>query len=264
MLPIYSLIIFTKTNRTIASEKFHIEKLISYFSGRNFITIKDILEFYRWLEPNVKASTINWRVHHLTSKGVLNRIGIGKFNISNTKIYIPEVNKRIKSFNNILRRQFPFLAFCFWQTSFLNEFMVHQPGKFYLIIEAEKSSIESVFYYLKEKKYSVFLEPTEEIIDKYFPEDKEPIIIKSIVSEAPTQDVNGVNTVTIEKILVDVFCDNIIFSAQQGSEMVNIFKYAFDKYTINENRMLRYADRRRKKENLNNFLNSVSKFRQQT
>jgi hypothetical protein len=195
---------------------------------------------------------------------VLNRIGIGKFTISKTRIYVPEVNKRIRFFNSILNRQFPFLTFCFWRTSLLNEFMVHQPGKFYLLIEAEKSSIESVFYYLKEKKYSVFLEPTEEIIDKYFPEDKEPIIIKSLVSEAPIQNVNGVNTVMIEKILVDVFCDNIIFSAQQGSEMVNIFKSAFDKYTVNENRMLRYANRRRKKENLNIFLNSVSKFRQQT
>ncbi len=196
--------------------------------------------------------------------GIVNRIGVGKFNISKTNIYIPEVTKRIKLFNTILKRQFPFITFCFWQTSLFNEFMVHQPGKFNFLIEAERSSIESVFFNLKEKKYSVFLEPTEEIIDKYFPDDKEPIIIKSLVTEAPTQNVNGVNTVTIEKILVDVFCDNIIFSAQQGSEMVNIFKSAYDKYTINENRMLRYADRRRMKENLNIFLNSVSKFRQQT
>lgn len=196
--------------------------------------------------------------------GIVNRIGVGKFNISKTNIYIPEVTKRIKLFNTILKRQFPFITFCFWQTSLFNEFMVHQPGKFNFLIEAERSSIESVFFYLKEKKYSVFLEPTEEIIDKYFPDDKEPIIIKSLVTEAPTQNVNGVNTVTIEKILVDVFCDNIIFSAQQGSEMVNIFKSAYDKYTINENRMLRYADRRRMKENLNIFLNPVSKYRQQT
>jgi hypothetical protein len=195
---------------------------------------------------------------------VLNRIGIGKFTISKTRTFVPEVKKRMKNFNSILKRQFPFLTFCFWDTSLLNEFMNHQPGKFYLLIEAEKGSIESVFYYLKEKKYSVFLEPTEEIIDKYFPEDKEPIIIKSLISEAPIQNVNGVNTVTIEKVLVDIFCDKIIFSAQQGSEMVNIFKSVFDKYTVNENRMLRYAERRRKKENLSVFLNSVSKYRQQT
>jgi len=45
--------------------------------------------------------------------------------------------------------------------------------------------------------------------------------------------------------------------------MKNIFREAFDKYVINENKMLRYADRRRKKESFNEFLNIVSKFRQQ-
>ena len=62
---------------------------------------------------------------------------------------------------------------------------------------------------------------------------------------------------------MDIFTDEIVFAAQQGSEMQFIFKAAFDRYTINENRMLRYADRKRKKEVLDNYLNKVSKFRQQ-
>ena len=65
-------------------------------------------------------------------------------------------------------------------------------------------------------------------------------------------------------MLVDVFCDSIIFDAQQGSEMKMIFKESFKKYTVNENKMLRYADRRRKKKELNKYLNIISIFRQQT
>jgi hypothetical protein len=215
-------------------------------------------------EPNVKASTVNWRVYNIINMGILKRIGIGKFNLSADNIYTPEINKKIKSLYLKLKFQFPFLTFCIWETSTFNEFMVHQPGKFFLLVETEKSSTESVFYYLKEKKYSVFHKPSEEIISKYISEDEEPIVIKSLVSEAPIQNIKGVNTVTIEKMLVDIFCDDIIFSAQQGSEMTNIFKTAIEKYTVKENRMLRYADRKRKKESFNNFLNSVSKFRQQT
>jgi hypothetical protein len=63
---------------------------------------------------------------------------------------------------------------------------------------------------------------------------------------------------TIEKILVDIFCDDVIFSAQQGAEKRTIFKEAFAKYTINQNKMLRYADRRRKKEELNQYVKSFS------
>ena len=64
-------------------------------------------------------------------------------------------------------------------------------------------------------------------------------------------------------MLVDVFCDDVILSAQQGSEMRTIFQEAMDKYTVNENRMIRYADRRRKKKAFMDYLSSVSNLRQQ-
>ncbi len=214
------------------------------------------------MEPEIKVTTINWRIYNFIRAGILSRIGMGKFKISMTKIYIPELSKRIKLLDTVLKRQFPFTGFCLWQSSLFNEFMVHQPGKFFILIEAERDSLESVFYFLKDKKFTAFLEPTEDIIDKYFPEDKEPIVIKKLVSEAPIQIRNGISTTTIEKLLVDVFCDTTIFSAQQGPELINIYKSAFSKYTINENRMLRYANRRQKKESLNIFMDSVFKFRQ--
>ena len=136
--------------------------------------------------------------------------------------------------------------------------MVHQPGKFYILVETEKESMESVFYFLKENKYSVYLNPDPDIINKYLSSEKNAVIIKPLVSEAPLQNIKDVNTITIEKMLVDIFCDDIIFSAQQGSEMKNIFNEAIKKYTVNESRMLRYADRRRRKEDLIKYLKTIS------
>lgn len=141
--------------------------------------------------------------------------------------------------------------------------MVHQPGRFYTLVEAEKDSNESLFYFLKGTYKSVFLDPTSDILSHYASSEIETMIIKPLVSEAPAQYVQGVRTATLEKVLVDIFCDETIFAAQQGNEMQTIFKNAFEKYTVNENKMLRYADRRRKKEAFNNYLNKVSKFRQQ-
>ncbi len=132
--------------------------------------------------------------------------------------------------------------------------MIQQPGRFYLMVEVEKDAVQSVFFFLKEARYSVFIEPTKEIIEKYIPDEKETLIVKSLVTEAPLQKIEGINMVTIEKMLVDIFCDKIIFSAQQGSEMRTIFKEALNKYTVNENRMLRYADRRRRKERFSDYL----------
>lgn len=190
--------------------------------------------------------------------GVLNRIGRGTFETGEGKNYIPEIAPKLKSIYTKLKKEFPFLEICIWNTSALNEFMLHQSGSFYILVEVEKEATQSVFYFLKEANYSVFIDPTNDILDKYLPDNKDSIIITSLVTEAPTQTINGVNTTSIEKMLVDIFCDDVIFSAQQGAEMRIIFKEAISKYTVNESRMLRYADRRGKKEVFKKYINSIS------
>lgn len=193
----------------------------------------------------------------MVQKGVLNRIGRGKFQLGKGRSYLPEISPKLKSIYSKLRKEFPYLKICIWNTSALNEFMLHQSGNFYILIEVEKEAVQSIFYFLKEANCSVFIEPTNDILDKYLPADKDSLIITSLITEAPIQTINGMNTVSLEKMLVDIFCDEIIFSAQQGKEMRTIFKEAFAKYTINENRMLRYSDRRGKKEALKEYMDSI-------
>jgi len=147
---------------------------------------------------------------------------------------------------------------CVWNTSILNEFMLHQPNQFFVLIETDKETTNAVFYFLREVKKTVFIDPTKDILEKYVVNENQVFIVKSLVSEAPIQNVNGVETASIEKILVDVFCNDIVFSAQQGTEMRTIFKEAFEKYTINQSKMLRYADRRRRKKELTQFVNTIS------
>lgn len=193
--------------------------------------------------------------------GALKRIGRGKFVIGQGKIFIPEISSKIKSIHSKIVKEFPYLNLCIWDTSSFNEFMIHQPGRFYILVEVEKETTQSVFYYLKENKFSVFVEPTKELIEKYIPYEKETLIVKSLVSEAPVQTIHKIMVPTLEKMLVDIYCDDLIFAAQQGSEMRNIFQEGISKYSINENRMLRYADRRRKKNSFREYLNSFSNIR---
>jgi len=243
--------------------KLNIEELKRVFKDVQSLNTDDIVKFYRINEPELNTATINWRIYILVQMGILTRIGRGKYTLGNSKIFIPEINSKLKTINSKLKKEFPFLDICLWTTSSFNEFMVHQPGRFYILIEVEKDAAQAVFYFLKQAKYSVFIDPTEDLIEKYLPDEKETLIVKPLVTEAPTQKIEGLNTTTIEKMLVDVFCDDVIFAAQQGSEMRTIFQEATNKYTVNENRMIRYAARRRKKETFMNYLSSVSKIRQQ-
>lgn len=193
----------------------------------------------------------------------MQRIGRGKFRLGEGRKYIPEITSETKSIFKKLKAEFPYTNFCVWNTSVLNEFMQHQPGRYFLLVETDKETTNSVFYFLREKIKSVFIEPTNDILEKYVVNEKEVVVVKPLISEAPTQNINGVVSVTIEKMLVDIFCDEVIFSAQQGAEKRTIFEEAFTKYTINQSKMLRYADRRRKKEELNNYVKKISNLWQQ-
>lgn len=100
----------------------------------------------------------------------------------------------------------------------------------------------------------MFLDPSQEIMDKYVVNASEPIIITRLTTEAPTQKVNKVVTQTIEKLLVDIYCDPILFAAQQGAELKRIYQTAFDKYNVNNTKMLRYASRRNKREEIKDYI----------
>lgn len=254
------LIFASNCTFTIATETLNIDKLQKHFKGKNTFVNKDIALFYKQFEPKVKATTVNWRVYTLVQSGVLSRIGRGKFTLGERKNFVPQISPDLKKLYGKLRKQFPYLQICTWHTSLINELMLHQPGRFHTLVEVEKDAMEPVFFFLKENKTNVFIDPTTDILSRYASGNKETTIVKSLVSEAPMQTVQEVQTATIEKMLVDIFCDQTIFAAQQGGEMQNIFKEAYNRYTINESAMLRYADRRRRKGKLSEFFSKVSKF----
>lgn len=235
-----------------------------HFKSKSVFETQDIVAFYEQTEKDIKQTTVNWRVHTLVQSGVLQRIGRGKFTLGEGRNYVPEISSATKAIFKKLKAGFPFANLCVWNTSVINEFMQHQPNRFFVLVETDKETTNSVFYFLREIKKSVFVEPTTDILEKYIVNEKEVFIVKPLISEAPTQNVNNVETTTIEKMLVDIFCDDVIFSAQQGAEMRTIFKEAFAKYTINQSKMLRYANRRRKKEELNQFVKTISQLWQKS
>ena len=242
----------------IAINKLHTDQLERHFKSKAVFETQDIVAFYKQTESGIKPTTVNWRIYALVQAGVLQRIGRGKFTLGEGKNYVPEISQTTKNIFKKLKAEFPYTNLCVWSTSVLNEFMLHQPNQFFVLIETDKETINAVFYFLREIKKTVFIDPAKDILEKYVVNENEVFVVKSLVSEAPTQNINGVETATIEKILVDIFCDDVIFSAQQGSEMRTIFKEVFEKYTINQSKMLRYADRRRKKEELNIFAKTIS------
>lgn len=235
----------------------HITKLKQRFEGLNDFKTIDIADFYRNFEPDLKSTTINWRVYSLVEKGILERIGKGVFKIGKTWVFVPNMDNKTKAISNKLQSKFPFSTFCIWNTSLLNEFSVHISNNHFTLVEVERESLESVFLSLKEKYNAVFLNPNADMLEQYVFNASNPIIVKPLISEAPLQRIKNINTATIEKILVDLFCDEDLFQIYQGRERNIIFKEAYSKYTINNTKLLRYASRRGRKDELEKYLNQI-------
>ena len=126
--------------------------------------------------------------------------------------------------------------------------MLHVPNVNMLFIEVEKGSEEHVFYFLSSIQKNVFLNPSEELLMRYANNNQTIYIVKNLVSGAPIQEIKKVSVPTIEKIIVDLIIDNKMLSAFQEKDLDTILDNVFDYYTINEDKLLHYANRRGKKE----------------
>src|SRR3546814_17706287 len=103
----------------------------------------------------------------LKKSGVLQRKGRGWYSFEKGILYEPDITKPLKWLYQKIHKQFPYLDICLWNSKSLNEFMIHQPGRFYQFVETDKDATESIFYFLKEQKENVLLNPSDEILTRY-------------------------------------------------------------------------------------------------
>ena len=172
-------------------------------------------------------------------------------------VFKPEIEEIQKKIYTKIEKQFPNLKQCIWTTKILNEFMLHIPSKFITILQVEKNALEPVYEFLKEQNFrNVYIEPEEKEIQRYIYETETAIILQSLISKTPTQKVKKITTTTIEKIIVDLYCDKKLFDAFQGSELVYIINNAYNRYSIDATKIISYARRRRREIDIIEFLSN--------
>jgi len=184
---------------------------------------------------------------------ILRRIGRGIYSLGSVKAYSPEISSRERTVARLVKANFPDISFCIWSSGLLNEFAHHLSGYPFILLDVEREVAESVYYQVKGNFSGVFLRPPKEIIETLLPDFRLPIVIRYLATESPITMSKGIPTVSIEKLLADIYCD-MEFLYTEGSERRAIFRNAFDRYTVNLSRLLRYADRKGKKEVLEKYL----------
>jgi len=223
-------------------------------SGRTF-TREELFNFYNAFEPALNSNTFAWRIHDLKAKKIISTVSRSQFSLAYKPIYAPTIDKNLKELYTRLQNAFPHSRKAVWSTQWVNEFMLHIPGRYATLIEAEKGSLESIFYFLKDHKYkNVFVEPGKKEIDLYISASDHSIILKPMVSLSPLQSQKKITSPALEKILLDIFAERDVFNAFQGHELSIIFNNAYNRYQVNFSTLMAYARRRGRSKPLAEFL----------
>ncbi len=232
-----------------------IEQLKQAFKARESFSRDELLDFYRQFEPGLSESTFRWRIHNFRQKKLLRAISKNEFTFDYKPAYKPQVSDyEIKLFN-FLEKEFAPIKKTVWSTQIINEFMLHMPARHFILVEAEKETTETVFHSLIDNNIkNVFLRPSEKEMQRYISENDNAVIVHSLISKAPLWPVKNKNFITIEKLLVDLFADRKTFYTYQGNELTVIFNNAFRRYAIDFTKLLSYAKRRKRKNDLIRFL----------
>lgn len=241
------------TIKTILAEA--LEKHIgSYFKGNDRLPKQKLVGSIKKDFPDWSDNTINMYLSKLKKEGIINSPSRGIYELDSHTPFQPNISTTLKRIFNKIKKEFPYITFCVWDSVWLNDFMRHQPFKHYIVVEVEKDASESVFKFLTETIKNVFFNPNEEIFDRYIHNQDEVIIVKNMVSESPIIEKDKISIPALEKLLVDMLIDTTLFSAQQ-SEKEFVMRSVMGKYTLNELKMRRYAVRRNREDEIGKLIN---------
>lgn len=133
--------------------------------------------------------------------------------------------------------------------------IVQQPKN--LIVEVSRSNIEHTVFMLKKhfpdvvdiRKAYLMIEDLHDFI-----------LVKPFTSESPVFQEEGIPVPTIEKMMVDRISDKE-YGKRSLEDSVQMYQRIMETYSVNTSRLLRYATRKGKKEEVNQILSQINKNR---
>jgi hypothetical protein len=236
-------------------------EIATYFKDKGYFNRDALRSFLTDLIPEITENALTWRIYDLVKRKVIDQVKLGVYTISNKRTYQPYITDELAQLSKIVAKEFHGLDYSLWSTAWLNDFTRHQLGSTFYILEVEKDFVEEVFHgYSEHKEYRVFLDPKKEIMERYVGGEIS-IVIKPLVSRSPKKKMAfkenpeiKIEVPSLEKILLDVYSDDATFFAIKGSEMDSLFENALKRYRINFTKLLSYARRRNKEDQVKGYL----------
>ena len=206
----------------------------------------------------ISKVTLSWYLRKLVEDNALFKVGRGIYSIKRrrTSAYSPRLSKKALITGKAISKAFPYITVSVFDGNILSDFQHHLSTNNLHYIEVDRDAMESVFHFLKQKRYVAFLNPDKEFTYNNIDISRDAFVVKPLISESPLTEFQGVKTPKLEKILVDILRDDDM-DYLHGNEWIQIFKNAHKLYSINRTAMLRYASRRNARAAIENAIKKI-------
>lgn len=154
-----------------------------------------------------------------------------------------------------ISEKYPSAHFTVFETALMNDFLNHLVAQNTVFVQVEKDISVFAFRFLQELGYEHLLyKPKKADYALYW--EKDCIVVTDMISEAPLS-ATAPHEICLEKMLVDMYCDKLISSAYSKSEYPEVLKQAVETYHFEPAKMMRYARRRGKENELKKILEEI-------
>lgn len=233
--------------------------ILSYARGRDSFRFAELFAYLNSLFVISKV-TLSWYLREMVKERVLCKLGRGIYTARNvqTNEYTPRLSsKTIKTCKSI-SKAFPFISVSGLDGEVLADFQHHLSSNNIHYIEVDREALEPVFHFLKQEGHTAYIKPDKEFVYDNIDFSKDAFIVKPLITESPMTEIQGVKTPRLEKILVDIYCDDDM-DYLHGNEWSRIFDNAHALYSVNRTTMLRYASRRNAKAAIEKAIENLGK-----
>lgn len=221
-------------------------------------TRKQLMAVFRKAVPTLTESSFQWTLGRVLKSGDLFRIGYDGYALPSREVhsfYAPLYSEHAERVMKLVDDVYPYVSFTVFETVLMNEFLNHLIAQNTIFISVEKDSSPFVFRTLQEAGCgNIMLKPSRNTFNLYWTQDS--IVVIDMVSEAPLAK-DAPHRITIEKMLVDLYCDKLIAGMYSLAEFPSVLEQACKKYQVDRVRLLRYARRRNKESEVREILFSI-------
>lgn len=213
----------------------------------------DLLTLLRAEFPDLSDATLTWRIHDLKSRGILYSAGRGLYVLEAPDAFQPIPASGPLRMMARLRSGLPTIAICLSETGWLNALLPEgttAPKLSFTLIEVERASLDTAFGLLLDFSRKVFLNPDATEVERFVRLHDRAVIVRALVSEAPTMEISKTTVSSLEKLLVDALVHTDLYADYQPL-LPLLMGQARDRFKLNLDRLRRYARRRDKLDELN-------------